>query len=393
MTQETALRKRVYGASAASMFIFSASSIALPISLVRISAELGLNLTQAGSLGFVASLEQFVVLLGSSFVAARFGKIRVLRTGLIILSAGLLLFTLSRSWLAAAAIMLFIGLGNGLLEALLTPIVEDLYPADNGSKMNLLHAFWPVGTCVTVLVFGELLSLDISWRHLFLALAAAVLLVNFLFPSSRKVQLPRSRADFSHMKEILAVPRFWLLGFALCFAGGAEAAFAFWSASYIQLNFAALPRAGGIGTACFAAGMAIGRLASSRLAGRFGLQKLLLGSGILGLASSLMFFSIRSLPTLYAFLALMGLAVACLWPSIQSYSARVIQVDPTILMIFLSCFGIPGYSSATLIMGMLGDAYGLQRSFIIAPLYLGLMVVLLLIDSRLPRTSGLKAAA
>lgn len=378
--QQTALRDRVYRVSALTMFMFSASSFALPLCLVGIARELGLNLTQAGSLGFAASIVQFFMLIGSTFLAARFGKIRMLRGGLAALSAGLLLFTASLNYVMAISLILLIGVGSGLLEALLTPIVEDLFPNDNGSKMNLLHAFWPVGTTVAVLTFGFLLSAELNWRWIFAGLALAALLVNLLYPSSKAVALPKSRADFSHMKEIFALPRFWLLGSALAFAGGAEAAFAFWSASYIQIHFAALPAAAGLGTACFAVGMAIGRFGSARLAGRIGLRRLLILSTFVGLLVSLRFFAITQVLSLYLFLFCMGLSVACLWPSLQSFGARELKVDATLLMIFMSCFGIPGYSSATLLMGFIGDRQGLQASFVIAPLYLFMVIVLLSLD-------------
>ena len=393
MGKNVKIRNRVYRAASASLFIYSASAIALPICLVRISEELGFNLTQGGSLGFVTSIEQFFILFASSFAAARFGKIRVLRTGLAILAVGLALFTLSRSFLSAVLLMLFIGLGNALLEALLTPLVEDLYPKDNGSKMNLLHAFWPVGTCVTVLVLGQLLSVAVGWRLLFLGLAAAVLVIDLAYPSSHSITLPQSRADFSHMREILSTPRFWVFGGALAFSAGAEGAFTFWSASYIQIHFARLPSAGALGTAAFAVGMAVGRLASSRIAGRFGLKRLLAASLILGLAASCAFFFIASLTTLYLFLFGMGLCIACLWPSIQSYAGAELDVDPTVLMIFLSCLGLPGYSSATLLMGIIGDAKGLQASFIIAPVYLAVALVLIVLEKRfsaVPRARGVR---
>ncbi len=388
MTTNTVLRDRAYRASCASLFIYSASTVALPICLVVISRELGFTLTQGGSLGLLASVVQFFALIGSSVLAARFGKIRVIRSGLFTLAAGLFLFILSRSWIHAALLMIVTATGSALLDALLTPIVEDLYPSDNGSKMNLLHAFWPVGTCVSVLALGQLLSTGVSWRILFIALAVITASVSLLFPSSRRIALPASRADFSHMKDILRLKRFWVFGSALGFAGGAEAAFAFWSASYIQLSFDTLPRAGAFGTAAFAVGMAIGRFFSSSIAGRIGLRRLLVISLAAGLVSSALFFVITTLPALYVFLFVIGLCIACLWPSIQSYAGAQLAVDPTVLMIFLSCFGLPGYSSATFVMGIIGDYAGLRASFIVAPVYIAFALALLVYDVRLARKTG-----
>ncbi len=377
----TSITKKLDIAAIASIFIYAASATALPICLVQIADELSFNLTQGGSLGFVSSIEQFGVLILSCFAAAKFGKIILLRSSLLILAAGLFLFTQSTTYLMSIFLILLIGFGSGFLEALLTPLVEDVHPGDSGKRMNILHAFWPIGVSFSVLLFGELLSRGVSWRIIFSGLAIVVLFISFLYPSSKKAKLPKSRTDFSHMGEILVKPRFWILGFSLFFAGGAEGAFAFWSASYIQLQFNAQPRFGGLGTAFFAMGMVVGRILASKLAYKYGLKKILIYSAGSSLLISFLFFRIDTLSSLFIFMFSIGITIASLWPSIQSYAGSVIKVDITVLMIFLSCFGIPGYSSATLIMGIIGDMKSLHTSFLVVPVYLGFLLLLLLLEA------------
>lgn len=376
------LNRLDYSANA-SMFVYAAAVNAFPICLVKMSEEFSFNLTQAGSLGFFSSLGQVVIFVMSCFAAARFGKIRVLKMALLIVAIGLFLFSFAQSYLAAVFVMLLIGIGNAFLEALLTPLVEDLHPEDSGSKMNLLHAFWPIGVGTSVLLVGELLSRGVSWRIIFASLTLLTLIVFFIYPSSRKVSLPPSRADFSHMGEILLQPRFWCSGICLFFAGAGEFAFAFWSASYIQIRFNAKPRAGALGAAIFALGMVCGRMLSARLVPLLGLKRMIIYSAIGGLFISSSFFLINSLIFLYVFMFFMGLTIACFWPSLQSYSARVLPVDPTVLMIFLSCFGIAGTSVCVLIMGIIGDNIGLHQAFLVAPLSLVLLLVFLLLEEKL----------
>jgi len=374
--------KRVDIAAMATMFVFAASASIIPISLVRISKELNFSLTQGGSLGFISAMAQFVVLLISSYLAGKYGKLRLIKVALLILSLGLFLFTKSSTFLLSTILVLIIGFGQGFLEGLLTPLVEDLHPGDNGKKMNLLHAFWPIGVTFSVLFFGELLTRGTSWRVIFVILALVVLIIVSLYPSSKTINLPKSRTEFSHMGEIISKPRFWFFGFSLFFAGGAESAFAFWSASYIQLEYNTNPRAGAIGAALFAIGMVLGRLLTSRIAHRFKLKNIILISSLLSLGLSIVFFFIINISSLFILMLFMGLTIACLWPSIQSYAGSVMGVDITILMIFLSCFGTPGYSSATILMGIIGDKYGLHTSFILSPIYLFLLAVVFFISTR-----------
>lgn len=380
------MRNRIDRSAYSTMVIFAASVNILPIALVKISEEFSINLTQAGIFGFVTSIEQFFVLILSIFAAARFGKIRMLRFALLVISAGLLAFSFSKSYTAAVCLIIIFGFGTAIIEAMITPMVNDLHPGDGGSKMNLLHAFWPIGVCSSVLISGELLSRGVSWRLLFIGSAIVTIIIYFSYPGSKKIKLPPSRADFGHLGDILKRPRFWMLGMAMFFAGAGELSFAFWSASYIQIQFDTLPRAGGFGAAAFALGMMVGRMAAVRLSKRYGLKKIIMTSAVAGALFSLTFFAIQSPLIIYIYLFIAGILLACHWPSIQSYSATVMDVDATALMVFLSCFGIPGTSAAVLTMGIIGDAYSLQAAYVVAPVFILLIAVFMFLEGRVERT-------
>lgn len=381
---EISLIKRTDYAAMASMFFFASSTTIIPISLVKITNDLSISLTQIGIINFISTIELLLALLFSIYIGFRFGKINVIRFGILIVAFSLILTSFCQTFWHIFIVFIIAGLGSGLLEGLITPIVEDLHPKDEGKKMNLIHAFWPIGVCATLIIIGELLSRGISWRYIFPGLAVLFAGVVLFYPSPKKLILPKSRADFPHTLEIFSKPRFWFLGMSLFFSGGAEGGFAFWTASYIQLHFDTLPRAGGIGAACFAIGMVIGRLLTSKLAYKVKLKKLLLSFAVCSFILSLLFFLIvPNLFILFAFMLAMGFTIACLWPSIQSYSSSVLNVDPTMLMIFIACFGTTGYSSATLFMGIIGDNWNLQYSFIIAPIYLALLIILLSVERKI----------
>lgn len=381
--------KRTDHAAMASMFFFASSATLIPISLVKITRDLSISLTQVGILNFITSIESFLALLFSCYITARFGKIKVIRFGFSLVALGFGLVSLSQNFWHILIVFIFIGFGAGIMEAILTPMVQDLHPNDQGKKMNLIHGFWPIGVFASLLLVGELLSRGISWRYIFPCLGLFIASLNFLYPPSKRLDLPKSRADFTHAGEILSKPRFWFLGMSLFFSGGAEGGFAYWTASYIQIHFNTLPRAGGIGAACFAVGMVIGRFSTSKLAYRIKLKKILISFTICSFFLSLLFFLIQpNLYFLFGFMIAMGFTIACLWPSIQSYSSSVLNVDPTMLMIFIACFGAFGYSSATLFMGIIGDHWGLQSSFIIAPIYLALLIILLIFEGKVPSSSN-----
>jgi len=168
------------------------------------------------------------------------------------------------------------------------------------------------------------------------------------------------------------------MGTGLFMAGGAEGGFTFWTASYIQIEYGTLPRAGGLGIAFFAAGMASGRLLTSRMASRMGLRKILILSTSMALIGSMGFYLINNIVLLYAVIMVLGFFIGPFWPTIQTYTVRRLGADPTMVMVFLSCFGIVGFSLANFIMGIIGDMNGLRFSFLVAPVMLFILLVLIL---------------
>jgi len=370
-------RKQLDFASRSSMFTYANTAVVIPISLLAITTEMGFSLTQAGSLSLIGSVLQLVILLGSIPLAAAIGKIRPLRWGLWLLGLGMLLFTRISGYISALLIISVIASGQAVLEALLTPLVEDIHPEDDGSRQVFLHAFWPMGIILGTLLMGEALSRGVGWRTLFLVLSILSIAVGAAYPRRSRAKLPRSRGDFSHAGEILSKPLFWVFGMALFFAGAAEGGFTFWTASYIQIEFGTLPRSGGLGIASFALGMASGRLLVSRIAAKIELRKILIFSVFMALTGAVTLYFIHNLIALYFLMVFMGLFIAPTWPGLQTYAVRRLGADPTMVMVFLSCLGILGFSLASFIMGIIADLSSLRMSFLASPVSLVLLLVLI----------------
>ncbi len=386
-------------ASSISMMTYASSMIATPICLVALMQEMNLSLTEGGSIEVVRTLLLVAVLLVSGMAASRFGKTAVLNSGGFLLAAGLFLYSWAPSYPVILAAMIFVGVGGGLLEALLNPLVQDLHPGDSGRYLNVVNAFFSVGVLVTVLSVGELLSRSINWRAVLFGLGIFYTIASlfFLLGSSHahktgQIQENHNENPIHHAKSLLKKRRFWVFCGAMLCGGGAEAAYTFWSASYIQLHYGALPRAGALGTALFAGGMIAGRLGSGFIR-QHHLPRLILSSAALGLVFSMGFFGITSLPALMVQLFLAGLAVACFWPSIQSYAADRIGGDSTMLFILLSVAGIPGFSLIVWVMGVIGEHYGLRAAFTVIPLlFLGVLVTIG-VESRQARSEKLESEA
>ncbi len=365
---------------------YSANAVVVPVCLVVMLRELSLNLTDGGGIEAMRCVWGLVFLILSGFAAARWGKARGLGVSSILLGLSLFLFALSPNYLMILIAMGMSGIGSGGLEGMINPLVQDLHPGDSGRYLNLTNAFWSVGVLGTALIAGELLTHAISWRVLVTGIGVLSVVTGMLFLLFREKREKRTENDIAdtmnHIRIIMKRKTYWLFALAMVCAGGAEGAYTFWSASYIQICFNASPRAGGIGTACFAGGMMLGRFAWGHMVGQDGLKTLIIVSALGGVLASLGLLLVSSFVGLCIVLVVAGLAIACFWPSIQSYAADIMDVDHTMLFILLSCAGIPGFGVICWLMGFIGQRSGLRASFFMIPVVLLALAITMLIVSR-----------
>lgn len=376
-------------AGAAGFLAYASSAIMTPICLLALMEELEFSLAGGGGIEAMRTVMILAVLVVSGFAAARWGMPVVLGCGSLVLAAGMFAYAAAPTYGVVLAAMAAVGFGGGVVEALVNPLVQQEHRDDSGSYLNFVNAFWSIGVMASVLVSGELLTRGVSWRMLVaasggIALAAAALFLAVGRSAGVAAARPVAPAQaWLRIKAVLANRRFWVFAAALFFGAGAEAAFTFWSASYVQLHYGALPRAGGFGTACFAGGMIAARMASGRFVRQGGLRTLIAASAAGGIVVSLLVFAVESLGVFYVLLFAAGLSVACFWPSIQAYAADCLDVDSTMLFILLACAGIPGFGFASWLMGVLGDVAGIRASFAVIPAFFVTLLAILVVDSSL----------
>ncbi len=371
-------------ATALSFAVYAASVTVTPISLVALSRELGISLVGGGTIEAVRASLLIPALLISGWAAAHFGKALALGVSTGLLGAGLIAYALAPGYAAILIAVGMVGFGGGVIEALLNPLIQDLPPGDSGRYLNFLNAFFSVGVFITVISGGEWITQGGSWRYIMATLGALCLVAAIVFVSL-KHEAPREaergvRIVITRKLSVLRNPRFWLFFAMMFLGGGAEGGLTFWSASYIQLEFGSVARVGGIGTAAFAAGMIVGRIASGHFVRQHHLQRLIGGSAVGGFIVGMILPRFSGIPLLLAGLFTAGLSIACFWPSIQSYAADRIEADNTALFILLSCGGIPGFGFAAWLMGVIGETAGLNASLYVIPAFLALLAILLFIE-------------
>ena len=386
LKRDEPLRKMTFGrydlAAFISFFAYAAGSVVLPVALVALAQDLDFSLdeggmSQGGALHLGRTLPMVASMLLCGFIAARWGKRRTIGWAVAVMGLGVLMCAVSPVYGVVFVALMIAGLAEGVIEGLATPFVEALHPKEPGRYINFAHAFWAVGVFVTVLATGALISLGVHWRVLVgaAALLAFVAAAITLLPASKEKAYPEHpeaihwKTVWGHVRQLAGTRRFWLFFAAMFVAGGGEFCLTFWCASYIQLSFKDAAWAGGVGTACFAAGMFLGRTGWGYLIKQHQLKQLIFWSALVGAAVTSLFPLLTNLWVFFGLLFVAGIAVAPFWPSVQSYSAdRLPGTDTTMLYILLSCAGIPGCGVLTWLMGSLGDRTGdLRAAFWLVP--------------------------
>ncbi len=399
MSQNRKMKFGRYDYAAFSCFTgYACCSVVVPVVLIELARSLNFPLTDGGmgaggALQLGRSIPMVFAMLFCGFAAGRWGKVPTLGVSLLIMAAGIMLASAAPVYGLLFLAVAIAGLGEGVVEGLATPVVQDLHEHEEpGRYINFAHSFWSIGVVVTVLAAGALLSWGVSWR-LILLLAGVLALVPallFLLPSrgARHPDKPEKlhwTTVWGHATTLMKQPRFWLFFAAMVLAGGGEFCLTFWVSSFIRIDYAGSPWLGGLGTAVFAGGMIVGRMVSGFLVSQQRLRDLILWMAGAGTLLALFPPLLHSIWILFVLLFFIGIATGPFWPSIQSYCVDRIPGDSTMIYILLSCAGVPGCGLFAWLMGVAGDHFGLRASFFLVPGCFVLLGALLAIEWLLPR--------
>jgi len=371
---------------------YAACSVSIPILLLPLAQSLDFPLDAAGgkSAGGALQLGRSIPMIGSmvlcGFAAGRWGKVKTLGYSLFFMAGGIMLAAATPNYAVLFLALAVAGIGEGVCEGLATPVIQDLHPEEPGRYINFSHGFWSVGVLSTMILVGFLLLQSVSWRWILLVVGSlsTIPALMYVWPAGKSTAHPDDgnqlhyKQVLGHAGEIMAVPRFWLFFAAMFLAGGGEFCLTFWLPSLIQLNYAGSPLSGGFGTGCFAVGMIVARLGWGYFIRQRHLKQLVVYSALGGAALNLLVPVLSSVWLLFAVCFLLGVATGPFWPSVQSYCVDRVRGDSTMMLILLSCAGVPGCGFFSWFMGYVGDHWDLRQAFYLVSIcYFGLALLII----------------
>ncbi len=338
----------------------------VPLLFVTFQNSYNISLSQVTSLITVNFIIQLLIDMLSAGFIDKIGYRASAVTAHVFAASGLILLTvlpelLPDSFSGIIISVVIYAVGGGLLEVLVSPIIEAC-PTDNKEKaMSLLHSFYcwgHVGVILISTVFFYIAGIS-NWRILTLIWAVIPIANIFLFIKAPIYTLNENGNQGLGLKELFKKKIFWILMLMMMSAGASEQAVSQWASAFAEKALGISKTAGDLaGPMTFAILMGTARLIYGKYGDKFNLDRFMKYSCILCIIS----YSCISLIPVPAIsllgCAICGFSVGILWPGTFSKASAAIRGGGTALFAMLALAGDFGCSAGPSLAGYISSGFG-----------------------------------
>ena len=333
-----------------------------PLLFVTFQRDFGIGLSKLGTLIVINFVVQIAVDMLSAQIISGIGMKNTCILAHIMSVLGLVLMgtlpmIVNNTFIGLLIALVCCAVGGGLIEVVISPVIEAI-PSDNkASQMALLHSFYSWGQ-VAVVLLSTLYFVTAGigkWYILPIIFAIIPFLNIFLFKQVPLAQLVEEGKEMS-VSSLLRTRILWLMLLFMICSGASEMVISQWSSLLAELGLGVSKTVGDIlGPCLFAFLMALSRML-------FGLKvtdkslkpSLMICAFLCFLSFALVAFSRASLLSLIG-CGLSGFFVGIMWPGIYSLSASKLPRGGTSMFMLLAFAGDIGCSSGSGLVGYISD--------------------------------------
>lgn len=266
---------------------------------------------------------------------------------------------------------------SGLMEVILSPMVEMLPTVNKSGNMSILHSFYCWGQAVTALVTTLLVKSFgyANWMYIPLIWAIVPFINMFSFFKVPIIE-PEPERKSDKLRDLLSSRVFRCFMVMMFCAGASEIAMAEWASMFAQKALGVSKVVGDLAGPCaFAVFMGTGRILYAKFSEKISFRKTVAAMCALCAACYLTAaFSKIPLLALIA-CAVCGFTVSILWPGTYSAGARVFpRGDAVMYSVFAMC-GDLGCCLGPWILGIIADALSLNIGFAVSAVFPIIMLV------------------
>ena len=313
----------------------------------------------------------------------------------VLSAAGLILLTIlpevfSSPFVGILISVMVYAVGGGLLEVLVSPVVEAC-PSDNKEKaMSMLHSFYcwgHVGVVLLSTVFFRAAGIE-NWKIMAVVWAVIPICNAFAFTRVPMASLIEDGESGLSLKELFASKIFWVLLIMMVCAGASEQAVSQWASTFAEKGLEISKTVGDLaGSMAFAILMGASRAFYGKYGDRIHLDHFMIWSSGLCILSYLGISLFPSPLLSLAACAVCGLSVGIMWPGTFSKASAAIPKGGTAMFALLALGGDLGCSGGPTVVGAVSSVMGenLKMGILAAVVFPVLLLTGILVCGRMKK--------
>lgn len=337
----------------------------VPLLFLTFQSQYGISLSKITMLvTFNFGLQLLVDLVSISFIDKIGYRVSMVLAH-VFSAAGLILLTILPDVMSdpfhgiLIAVMVY-AVGGGLLEVLVSPIVEAC-PTDNKEKaMSLLHSFYCWGHMGVVLLstlFFAIVGIE-NWKVLAFVWAVVPVLNGIFFTQVPIAPLIAEDETGLSVKELFKEKIFWVFMLLMVCSGASEQAVGQWASTFAEKGLGISKTIGDlVGPMAFAACMGTARVLYGKFGEKIKLETFMIISTIACVISYLMIALVPSLVVSVIGCSICGFAVGMMWPGTFSMAAAKIRNGGTAMFALMALAGDLGCTSGPTLVGTISGMF------------------------------------
>ena len=245
--------------------------------------------------------------------------------------------------------------GGGLLEVLVSPVVEACPSTHKEKAMSMLHSFYCWGHVGVVLfssIFFKLAGIE-NWKLLAVLWAVIPILNALVFTRVPIAPVLPEGEEGMTIGTLFQNRTFWLLFVMMICAGASEQSVSQWASLFAEKGLGISKTAGDLaGPMAFAVLMGASRAFYGNYGEKINLDRFMAVSSVLCILSYLCLVFMPVPVLSLAGCALCGLSVGIMWPGTFSRASKALPAGGTVLFALLALGGDIGCSGGPSLVGM-----------------------------------------
>ena len=333
------------------------------------------------------AIQLFVDLLSAKFIDNIGYRVSVVMahifSALGLIGMGTLPFLFSNAYVGLMIAVLLYAIGGGIIEVLISPIVEACPSENKAATMSMLHSFYCWGTVAVVMVSTIFLKFAGKDQWIWLAFGWAVIpVLNAIWFTKVPIEMLTEEGEGMSIIQLAKTKMFWVFLVLMITAGASEQGMSQWASAFAESGLKVSKFVGDLAGPCFfSILMGLARAFYGKYGEKINLLRFIMGSAVLCIIAYFIAALFANPVISLIGCGICGLSVGIMWPGVFSMASERMPKGGTALFALLALGGDVGCSSGPTVVGMASNAFdgNLKMGLIFAVIFPITMVVFSLV--------------